>query len=341
MKSILLLVPIFLLITETAAIVQDLFVASGEEIVIPLNVRLEYTSHLVCNKFKWTFKAPGGFLKDLAKVSDLCNKQDCNNESRPHCSLSSNGSLQLYGVKSQDGGQYKITTYDVSRDNITENTFTLHVLDAVSQPVVSLFCLSDGQPVVSCLAENGTNISTSIKANGELLLEKSTSGGAVNLFKVSSSAPWNISCSITNQISQKAINVLYDKCPVPLSEPDLEMFCHVDGSVEIFCKTENGSEPSFSWFLNGDPVQSTSSWKVIENRLSGSTNVAVNVSCSVRNAISSVHGSLSSVLCSTRTPHQIVQGFCKILLFVLYTVLLVSMICTIIGINKFCDSDKP
>ncbi|XP_066454636.1 uncharacterized protein [Eleutherodactylus coqui] len=341
MKSIQLLVHICLLIAGTTALVHDIFVASGEEVVIPLDVRLEYTSGLLCNKFVWTFKGAGRFLRQLAYVSDICNKQDCKNESRPHCSLSSNGSLRLHEVKLEDAGQYKIVTYHVNRSSSTEDTFNLYVLDAVSQPVVSLFCPSDGQPVVSCLAANGSNILTSIKANGELLLESSISGGAVNYFKVSSSAPWSISCSVTNKISQKTITVLYTKCPEPLSKPYLEITCHPYGFVEIFCKTENGSEPSFSWFIDGNPVQATSSWNVTENLMSGSTNVAVNVSCSVRNVISSVQSPVATLSCLARTPHQTIQGFCKVLLFALYTILLICMIYTIIQSNKICDLDKP
>ncbi|KAM3936005.1 T-cell surface antigen CD2 [Leptodactylus fuscus] len=323
MKSLLLLL---LLVTTTTAIVQEVFVASGGQTVIPLNIRLDYTSGLLCNKYVWTFKGSGKYLKELARVNEHCNKEDCKNRTSPHCSLSRNGSLQLYGVMAQDAGQYTITTYHVNRAKNTEDTFTLHVLDAISQPVVKFNCLSDGQRVVSCQAAKGTNISASVIANGELLLDKVRSEEEENLYKVTPSAPWNISCSLTNKVSHETINVRHTVCPVPLSEPRLDMFCHPNGSVEIFCKIENGSDPSFSWSVDGNLVQSTSSWKVTENLMSGRTAIAVNVSCSVMNTINSVQSPVITVSCPGGTSHLTFQLLCKILLFFLYSALLISMV---------------
>ncbi|XP_040277647.1 uncharacterized protein LOC120993147 [Bufo bufo] len=226
MKSIQLLVYISLLIPGAVALVQDIFAASGGKIVIPLDTRLEYTSGILCNRFIWTFKRPRQFIRQLASVDDYCNKRDCNNEGRPQCSLSTNGSLQLHDVKPDDAGEYIITTYHVNKAKLTEDTFNLHVLDAVSKPVISLSCVSEGQLVVLCRADKGTNVSTSIIANGELLLEKAASEGEGQLFKVSSSAPWNISCSITNKVSQETINAEYSMCPGLPSEE-----CPVPASV--------------------------------------------------------------------------------------------------------------
>ncbi|XP_044140213.1 hemicentin-1-like isoform X2 [Bufo gargarizans] len=340
MKSIQLLVYISLFISGAVALVQDIFAASGGKIVIPLDTRLEYTSGILCNRFVWTFKRPRQFLRQLAGVDDYCNKRDCNNERRPHCSLSTNGSLQLHDVKPDDAGEYIITTYHVNKAKSTEDTFNLHVLDAVSKPVISLSCVSEGQPVVLCRAEKGTNVSTSIIANGELLLEKAASEGEGQLFKVSSSAPWNISCSITNKVSQETINAEYSMCPVPLSELHLEMLCHLDRSVEITCKAENGSEPSFSWFVDGNPVRYSSSWKVTENVLSGSARTAVNITCSARNAISSVQSSVTSVSCPDAHSWTL-SVFCKGLLFLQYNVLLISLIYDVIRSNRIGDLEKP
>ncbi|XP_075707144.1 T-cell surface antigen CD2 [Rhinoderma darwinii] len=326
MNSVVLLVHICVVMTATIAIVQDVYAASGGKIVIPLDTRLEHTSGVICNKYTWTFLGSGPYIRRLAGGKENCIRDDCTNETRPRCSLSGNGSLQLYDVKPDDAGEYTIATYHISRAKNTEVTFNLHVLDAVSQPDVSLLCLADGQPVISCFAVNGTKISTSIISNGELLLKKSVSEGYEKYFTVSSSAPWNVSCSISNKISQKTTNVLYNMCPVTLSEPSVETLCHPDGSLEISCKTENGSEPSLSWFIDGNPVPSTSLWKVTENLLSGSTNVAVNVSCSARNAISSVQSPVATVTCLAPAPHLTAHVVCKILVFVLFTVLLISMI---------------
>lgn len=250
MKSLLHLVLICALITGSTAVAFDVFAASGEGIVLPLNVRLQHTSGSVCNGFVWTFEGPGRFLRQLASVNDECNKQECNNKTRPHCSLSSNGSLQLYGVRPEDAGLYTISTYHITRAKSTEDTFNLRVLDAVSQPVVSLECPSDGQPEVSCRAANGTNISTSITVNGKRLRKKAKSDGKVNLFKVSSSAPWNIICSVTNEISHKTISVLYTMCPERQRPPASDVIKkHPHG------KEEQGVQEVMMWPpQNPDPI---------------------------------------------------------------------------------------
>ncbi|KAM4047164.1 uncharacterized protein ACNLHF_010474 [Anomaloglossus baeobatrachus] len=124
MKAVLLHV---CLITGASALIHNVSAAGGETIVLPQYTNLQYTGGSLCNQIVWTFKAEGGFLQQLAKVSEYCNRQDCN-ETRPHCSLSGNGSLQLYGVKPGDHGQYKVTTYSVRREKSSEDTFNLQVL---------------------------------------------------------------------------------------------------------------------------------------------------------------------------------------------------------------------
>ncbi|XP_073526990.1 uncharacterized protein [Phyllobates terribilis] len=125
MKSILLHV---CLITGTSALVHNVFAASRETLLLPQYSRLQYTGSALCDQIIWTFKAPGGYLRQLAKVSEYCDRRDCTNETKPHCSLSSNGSLQLHGVTLGDAGQYKVTTYNVRREKSSEDTFILQVL---------------------------------------------------------------------------------------------------------------------------------------------------------------------------------------------------------------------
>ncbi|XP_071989376.1 uncharacterized protein [Engystomops pustulosus] len=268
--------------------------------------------------YVWTFKPRSGYLRQLTSVDDHCDRQHCKNETGPRCSLTTNGSLVLHDVGLYDAGQYTVTTYHVRRTKDTMDTFILHVLDAITQPVVRLLCLPDGRPVVSCWSEKGTNVSTSIIANGEEI----TPEGGTSLFNVTSSAPWNISCSISNKVSQKTISVHYSMCPVPLSEPHIEVSCLLDGSVEISCRIDNGSEPSFSWFVNGNITKSSSTWKVRDNVISGSSIVTMNVSCSAKNTISSVHSPVTAVSCPASELYHMAR---KIVLYFLYNALLISL----------------
>ncbi|XP_073407114.1 uncharacterized protein [Dendrobates tinctorius] len=116
------------LITGTSALVHNVFAASGETLVLPQYRRLQYTGGALCDQIVWTFRPRGEFLRQLAKVGEYCDRRDCNNETEPRCSLSSNGSLQLYGVKLDATGQYKVTTYNVRREKDSEDTFILQVL---------------------------------------------------------------------------------------------------------------------------------------------------------------------------------------------------------------------
>ncbi|CAJ0928389.1 unnamed protein product, partial [Ranitomeya imitator] len=109
-------------------LVHHVFAASRETLVLPQYTRLQYTGGTLCNQIIWTFRPPGEFLRQLAKVGEYCDRRGCNNETKPRCSLSSNGSLQLYDVKLDDAGLYKVTTYNVRREKNSEDTFIFQVL---------------------------------------------------------------------------------------------------------------------------------------------------------------------------------------------------------------------
>ncbi|XP_069801824.1 uncharacterized protein [Dendropsophus ebraccatus] len=320
MKSVLLLLRLCLLIPGMSAI--DVFAATGDTMMLPLHTRLQYTSGGICNRYEWMYKGRyERYLRRLAGVDDKCGRRECDQEARPRCSLSNNGSLQLYQVTDEDAGEYTITTFGLDNAKPTSSeTIILHIMDGVSQPDLRLQCRPNNQTVVSCRTENGTNISTSITVNGKLLLERSGCDGEENLSNVS--APWNISCSAANKVSRRTITLWSQTCPDPLSDPRLEITCPSDGCVRVSCMT-SALASSFSWFVDGNLVQPSSSWNVTENVMSGCPRVPMNISCSARNFVSEVHTPVTTVSCSAS--HQAIPIFRKILLYAHYNVLLICM----------------
>ncbi|KAM3935831.1 uncharacterized protein RB166_002941 [Leptodactylus fuscus] len=91
--------------------------------------------------------------------------------------------------------------------------------------------------------------------NGHLLLENSTSsrtvGGATEVtVPVTSPRPWDITCSVRNHVSNNQTRKTQVTCPVPLSDPDLEVSCLHNGHLQISCSVKNGSDPIFSLSVN-------------------------------------------------------------------------------------------
>ncbi|XP_077335627.1 T-lymphocyte surface antigen Ly-9-like [Lithobates pipiens] len=186
---------------------QDLYVAAEEKIVIPLETRLDRTSGQFCNRLIWRYQSSADpFPNHIAEVTNSCQKMDCK---KPACSLSDNGSLILHRVTHQDSGLYNVITYHLNNNRNTEKEFQLHVLDVVSDPVVTLQCLSNDSLLVTCAVEQGTKPQILLTINRQEFRESEM--GLINV-TTSLPPPWNISCSATNNVSQKMTNVFHKSC---------------------------------------------------------------------------------------------------------------------------------
>ncbi|XP_069498890.1 uncharacterized protein [Ambystoma mexicanum] len=78
----------------------------------------------------------------------------------------------------------------------------------------------------------------------------------------------------------------------PVSTPEVNYTCHLNGGVQLSCLMENGTDPSYSWSVNGTP-----SWlpsRVVEMSYES---VLRNVTCTVKNHVSEEQSQSTDVTC--------------------------------------------
>ncbi|XP_053312702.1 hepatocyte cell adhesion molecule-like isoform X2 [Spea bombifrons] len=147
------------------------------------------------------------------------------NGSDPTYSLSVNGRLELDSVSSVSGSGVNITVssappWNIScsvRNRISERNSSLISESCpvpVSDPLLRVSCRADGRAEISCWAQNGSDPTYSLSVNGRLEVDSvsSVSGSGVNI-TVSSAAPWDISCSARNRISERHSSLISESCP--------------------------------------------------------------------------------------------------------------------------------
>ncbi|XP_053313859.1 butyrophilin-like protein 1 [Spea bombifrons] len=125
----------------------------------------------------------------------------------------SNGRLDLTltHVEHRDEGVYVCQVTNPAGYKDIEVRLT--VIAPVSDPVLSVSCRPDGSAEISCRAQNGSDPTYSLSVNGRIELDSvpSVSGSGVNI-TVSSAAPWNISCSVRNRISERNSSLISESC---------------------------------------------------------------------------------------------------------------------------------
>ncbi|XP_077340618.1 Fc receptor-like protein 5 isoform X1 [Lithobates pipiens] len=162
----------------------------------------------------------------------------------------------------------------------------------VSDPVLDVRCLQNGSAEISCWVENGTDPSIYLTVSGELEVYNVTSSERtvrVTVPPVSPPHSWNIRCSAKNNISERSTNQTQDACPVPVSDPVLDVRCLQNGSAEISCWVEIGTDPSIYLTVNGglEVYNVTSSERTVRVTVPPvSPPHSWNIRCSARNKIS-------------------------------------------------------
>ncbi|XP_056409661.1 uncharacterized protein LOC130331362 isoform X2 [Hyla sarda] len=163
-----------------------------------------------------------------------------------------------------------------------------------SHPVLKVSCLQDGGSELSCSVEKGTGLVFSLTVNGESLKNVTKQEKSINVI-LSSSGPWDIHCSVTNNLGKENKTETLE-CSVPVSVPILNVSCHHDGSVRGFCSVEVGTDVSYTWTVNGEII----TWNTDPNLTINSsefTSGAINFSCSVENSISRGQSNVTNIDC--------------------------------------------
>ncbi|XP_077340619.1 Fc receptor-like protein 5 isoform X2 [Lithobates pipiens] len=227
------------------------------------------------------------------------------NGTDPSIYLTVSGELEVYNVTSSER-TVRVTVPPVSpphswnircsaKNHISERS-TNQTQDAcpvpVSDPVLDVRCLQNGSAEISCWVENGTDPSIYLTVSGELEVYNVTSSERtvrVTVPPVSPPHSWNIRCSAKNNISERSTNQTQDACPVPVSDPVLDVRCLQNGSAEISCWVEIGTDPSIYLTVNGglEVYNVTSSERTVRVTVPPvSPPHSWNIRCSARNKIS-------------------------------------------------------
>ncbi|XP_071995073.1 uncharacterized protein [Engystomops pustulosus] len=164
----------------------------------------------------------------------------------------------------------------VSQRGIWKSPVTCPV--PLSDPVIKAQCLDDGSPRISCSVENGTDPIFSLSVNGTVVQIDVTE---VNV-TLSSPGSGSAHCSVRNNLGEKQKNLTFRACPVPPSVPVLKFSCH-NGSLEVSCMTEKGTDLVFSLSVNGEIISENTTKDERRTRAPVSSPGPWDVHCSVRN----------------------------------------------------------
>ncbi|PIO12807.1 hypothetical protein AB205_0192150, partial [Aquarana catesbeiana] len=150
----------------------------------------------------------------------------------------------------------------------------------LSDITVTSSCLPDGSAVAKCSVKGSdpryswSLDGRSVSSHSQVTLPPPVSG--------------TLRCDVINQINNlsRSINI---SCAAPVSDPVLDVRCLQNGSAEISCKVEKGTDPSINLTVNGELVEynvtgSERTVRIIVPPVSPSD--SWNISCSAQNAIS-------------------------------------------------------
>ncbi|KAM4701785.1 Fc receptor-like protein 5 isoform 2-T2 [Discoglossus pictus] len=213
------------------------------------------------------------------------------------------------GVPTQNGQHLSVPSPASGNINCTvrnplgdkSNSTTVFCPVAVSVPVLRISCGPDDKAVILCEIQKGTDPSYSWRLNGDLIKDNTTAMCNVSGNNMVVSLPFhgNISCSARNIISDKKSDERSVQCADPLSIPVVNISCHENGSAVILCEIQNGTNTSYTWTVNGAPLNGnvSSQYHVNGNQLFFSSPGPWNVSCTVENLVSKWQSNQTSVTC--------------------------------------------
>ncbi|XP_040190100.1 uncharacterized protein LOC120921651 [Rana temporaria] len=265
---------------------EEIFTRPGSDLLLPirLNLTLNRTDTKRCDQIEWKYKDTRIFnLKG-------CTSGKNNNTTFPNMRISENGSLIISNVTLENDGRYSVTIHNSAGGLIQTDNYTVRVEVPVSVPLLHVSCLRNGSAEISCRVEAGTKPNISLSVIGGSQENYSTSANKITAI-VGSPGPWNITCTAENGVSQLKASKARDTCPAPLSDIAVNSSCLPDGSAVAECSVK-GSDPRYSWSLDGRSVSSSHSRVTLPPPVSGTLrcdvtnqinhlNRSINISCAV------------------------------------------------------------
>ncbi|XP_077335684.1 uncharacterized protein LOC143981586 isoform X4 [Lithobates pipiens] len=267
--------------------VQEIFTWPGSDLLIPIrrHLTLNPTDRGRCDWIYWYYEKSPRVWKKISQHRN-CDPSDL--RYFPNTRISENGSLIISNVTPENDGIYMVYIYNSTRHLIQRDDYFIHVEVPVSVPLLHVSCLRNGSAEISCRVEEGTkpNIHLSvIEGSQERYFTSANNMTAI----VGSPGPWNITCTVENGVSQSEESRAGVTCPVPVSDPVLDVRCLQNDSAEISCWVEIGTDPSIYLTVSGglEVYNVTSSERTVRVTVPPvSPPDSWNIRCSAKNHIS-------------------------------------------------------
>ncbi|XP_075193890.1 Fc receptor-like protein 5 [Anomaloglossus baeobatrachus] len=289
----------------------DVYARPGSDVLVPIRYNLTRNeTSKQCDEFTWSWKNEAS-----TQFSPIIKSKRCENTyyNFTNYNVTVSGSLTISNVTRNNSGKYQLKVGDTSgRPKFTHN-YTLHIQVPVSEPLLNVSCLLDGGADIICGIDSGDEPRFFIFVNGRSLLENSFSSRTVEEasevnVSTTSPGPWDITCSVRNGVSDSKTGKSEVKCPVPVSDPVLKVRCLRDGSLEMFCSVENGSDPLFSLSVNGTSLVANDKKEL---NVTTSSPGPWDVQCSVGNSLLWKKANVMSPACTVPPSDLILDLSCQ------------------------------
>ncbi|XP_031752263.1 hemicentin-1-like isoform X1 [Xenopus tropicalis] len=220
------------------------------------------------------------------RMGKFRNSSSYNQTQGCECELFRNGSLYLKRLGTVGNENYTVTVFNQLGIHLTTVSILVTVIEKVSAPRLNSSCSPDGRALIGCEVEGGTDPQYSWEEDGGNLSPSWNVRG--NWMRGFAPVPVTVSCSVWNPVSEERSQRVSVFCPLPVSVPSLAVRCQQDGSARISCQTDSGTDPVFSWRVNGadrqgDPsISGNGTW----SQISVPPPAVGNTLCAVSNTIS-------------------------------------------------------
>ncbi|XP_075053616.1 uncharacterized protein LOC142139687 isoform X3 [Mixophyes fleayi] len=282
----------------------EIFTRPGSSVTLHMRyqVTVDHQDTAKCDEIEWKWNnSATGFL--LVK-SRRCNVTKYVNKSVSNYEISEDGNLTLYNVTTESAGDYTVTVRNTIGTVLYTEDYTLHVHIPLSHVAANIFCLPDGSAQASCWVDNRTNPYYSWSLDGKSLQGRSIS--TYSQISLPSPVSGNLTCNVTNNISDISKSIIIF-CPVPLSHVAANISCLPDGSAQASCWVDNGTNPSYSWSLDGKSLQGRSISTY--SQISLPSPVSGNLTCNVTNNISDISKSII-IFCPVPLSDPLLRSSC-------------------------------
>ncbi|XP_077335512.1 cell adhesion molecule CEACAM1-like isoform X1 [Lithobates pipiens] len=260
---------------------EEIFTRPGSDLLIPIRIRLTLNlpdrDRWRCDQIIWYYeKSPG----DWEKIAQHRNCDPSDLRYFLNTRISENGSLIISNVTPENDGIYRVYIQNSTRPLIQRDDYFIHVEAPLSDIAVTSSCLPDGSAEAECSVKGSdpryswSLDGRSVSSHRRVTLPPPVSG--------------TLHCDVTNQINNlsRSINI---SCPVPVSDPVLDVRCLQNDSAEISCWVENGTDPSIYLTVSGglEVYNVTSSERTVRVTVPPvSPPDFWNIRCSAKNSIS-------------------------------------------------------